>query len=151
MAKARAQMDVVRTDVQSLRAEYRATLLEAASARGAHRVPGAAARAAGTAEGERHEPRRRSTTRRATTCEEARSRLQNIHESTNRVLASLARRPAAARRTASAFRRGHGCVRRGERSIWREPWSKAPTAGVVSNMKLQVGEHVEKGARQSSA
>jgi membrane fusion protein (multidrug efflux system) len=33
VAKARARLDVVRTDMQSLRAEYRATLLEASSAR----------------------------------------------------------------------------------------------------------------------
>jgi membrane fusion protein, multidrug efflux system len=75
----------------------------------------------------------------------AQSRLKSIHESTNRVLAGLLGDPqlpaerhpryleAKAARDAAAVDLARTQV-------------KAPTAGVVSNMKLQVGEHVEKGA-----
>jgi membrane fusion protein (multidrug efflux system) len=71
--------------------------------------------------------------------------LKSIHESTNRVLAGLLGDPqlpaerhpryleAKAARDAAAVDLARTHVR-------------APTAGVVSNMKLQVGEHVEKGA-----
>jgi membrane fusion protein, multidrug efflux system len=50
--KAQAQMDVVRTEVQALRAEYRSK-----RSQGAHRLPHQAIRPSGAVEAERHEPR----------------------------------------------------------------------------------------------
>jgi membrane fusion protein (multidrug efflux system) len=143
VARARAQMDVVRTDVQSLRIEYRATLLDAASAE--ERIAFLAKQL------ERQELLKEKGMSRADVydeakhnLEEARSRLKNIHESTNRVLAALLGEPqlpaerhprfveAKAAYDAATVDLAHTVV-------------KAPAAGVVTNMKLQVGEHVEKG------
>jgi membrane fusion protein, multidrug efflux system len=144
VAKARAQMDVVRTDVQSLRAEYRATLLDATAAE--ERISFLARQL------ERQELLKEKGMSRADVydearhnLEEARTRLKNIHESSNRVLAGLLGEPqlpaerhprfaeAKAAYDAATVDLGHTVV-------------KAPTAGVVTNMKLQVGEHVEKGS-----
>jgi membrane fusion protein (multidrug efflux system) len=143
-SKARAQMDVVRTDLQSLRAEYRSTLLDAAAAE--ERIAFLARQL------QRQELLKEKGMSRADVydearhnLEEARSRLQNIHEMTNRVLASLLGDPhlpaerhprfveAKAALDAATVDLAHTVVR-------------APAAGVVSNMRLQVGEHVEKGA-----
>jgi len=144
VAKASAQMEVVRTDVQQLRAEYRATLQEAVEAE--DRI------AFLTRQLERQERLKEQGMSRADVYDEAKhnlhvaqSRLKSIHESTNRVLAGLLGDPqlpaerhpryleAKAARDAAAVDLARTHVR-------------APTAGVVSNMKLQVGEHVEKGA-----
>jgi membrane fusion protein (multidrug efflux system) len=144
VARARAQMDVVRTDVQSLRVEYRATLLDASSAE--ERIAFLAKQL------ERQELLKEKGMSRADVydeakhnLEEARSRLKNIHESTNRVLAGLLGDPqlpaerhprfveAKAAYDAATVDLAHTVV-------------KAPAAGVVTNMKLQVGEHVEKGS-----
>jgi len=144
VARARAQMDVVRTDVQSLRVEYRATLLDASSAE--ERIAFLAKQL------ERQELLKEKGMSRADVydeakhnLEEARSRLKNIHESTNRVLAGLLGDPqlpaerhprfveAKAAYDAATVDLAHAVV-------------KAPAAGVVTNMKLQVGEHVEKGS-----
>ena len=57
VARAEAQMAVVRTEVDGLRAEHRVALADAAEAAGAHRLPRAPARAAGEAQGARHGPR----------------------------------------------------------------------------------------------
>jgi len=144
VARARAQMDVVRTDVQSLRVEYRATLLDASSAE--ERIAFLAKQL------ERQELLKEKGMSRADVydeakhnLEEARSRLKSIHESTNRVLSSLLGDPqlpaerhprfveAKAAYDAATVDLAHTVV-------------KAPAAGVVTNMKLQVGEHVEKGS-----
>jgi membrane fusion protein (multidrug efflux system) len=144
VARARAQMDVVRTDVQSLRVEYRTTLLDAASAE--ERIAFLAKQL------ERQELLKEKGMSRADVydeakhnLEEARSRLKTIHESTNRVLASLLGDPqlpaerhprfveAKAAYDAATVDLAHAVV-------------KAPAVGVVTNMKLQVGEHVEKGS-----
>jgi membrane fusion protein (multidrug efflux system) len=144
VARASAQMEVVRTDVQSLRAEYRSTLQEAVEAQ--DRIGFL------TRQLERQEKLKEQGMSRADVYDEAKhnlhvaqSRLQTIHEATNRVLAGLLGDPnlpverhpryleAKAMRDAAALDVGRTQV-------------KAPTAGVVSNMKLQVGEHVEKGS-----
>ncbi len=144
VAKAGAQMEVVRTDVQSLRSEYRSTLQEAIEAE--DRIDFL------TRQLERQERLKEQGMSRADVYDEARhnlhvaqSRLQTIHESTNRVLAGLLGDPqlpaerhpryleAKAARDTAALDLARAQVR-------------APTPGVVSNMKLQVGEHVEKGA-----
>jgi membrane fusion protein (multidrug efflux system) len=144
VAKARAQLDVVRTDMQSLRAEYRATLLEASSAQ--ERIEFLARQL------ERQELLKEKGMSRADiydearhNLEEARSRLQTIHESTNRVLASLAGDPQLPAERHPRFLEAKAAYDAAAVDLARTV-VKAPTAGVVSNMKLQAGEHVEKGA-----
>jgi membrane fusion protein (multidrug efflux system) len=144
VAKAAAQMEVVRTDVQSLRAEYRATLQEAVEAE--ERIAFLARQL------ERQERLKEQGMSRADVYDEARhnlhvaqSRLKSIHESTNRVLAGLlgdAQLPAERhpRYLEAKAARDTAAVDLARTQV------KAPTAGVVSNMKLQVGEHVEQGA-----
>ncbi len=119
---ARAQMDVVRTDVQSLRAEYRATLQEAAEVRS--RIDFLEKQLArqeylkekGMSRGDTYDEARHNV-------DAARRRLDSIREKSNRVIAELSAMLDLSRALI-----------------------KAPFAGVVSNMKLQVGEFVEKGA-----
>jgi membrane fusion protein (multidrug efflux system) len=88
VAKASAQMEVVRTDVQSLQAEYRATLQEAVEAE--DRIGFL------TRQLERQERLKEQGMSRADVYDEARhnlhvaqSRLKSIHEVTNRELAGL--------------------------------------------------------------
>ena len=146
LARARAQMDVVRTDVQSLRAEYRETLLEATEARERIDFLDASARAPGAPQGERHEPRATPTTRRATTSKSRAARLESVEEThqprARRTWRAIPSCPSSAIRATS--RRRRPTMR--APSIWRAREVKAPAAGVVSNMKLQLGEFVEKGA-----
>jgi membrane fusion protein (multidrug efflux system) len=144
VAKARAQLDVVRTDMQSLRAEYRATLLEASSAQ--ERIAFLARQL------ERQELLKEKGMSRADVydearhnLDEARSRLQTIHEGTNRVLASLAGDPQLPAERHPRFLEAKAAYDAAAVDLARSV-VKAPTAGVVSNMKLQAGEHVEKGA-----
>ncbi|HEV8646986.1 MAG TPA: biotin/lipoyl-binding protein, partial [Burkholderiales bacterium] len=89
---ARAQMDVVRTDVQSLRAEYRATLQEAAEARS--RIEFLEKQLArqeylkekGMTRGDTYDEARHNA-------EAAKRRLDSIREKTNRVIAELSGNP----------------------------------------------------------
>jgi membrane fusion protein (multidrug efflux system) len=144
VSRARAQMDVVRTDVQSLRAEYRGMLLEAAEAQ--ERISFLARQL------ERQEMLKERGMSRADVYDEARhnllvarSRLENIHERTNRVLASLAGDPQLPAERHPRFAEAKAAFDAAQVDLARTRVT-APTAGVVSNMKLQVGEHVEKGA-----
>jgi membrane fusion protein (multidrug efflux system) len=143
LSKARAQMDVVRTDVQSLRAEYRGTLLEAAQAR--ERI------AFLERQLERQELLKERGMSRADVYDEAhhnlllaRSQLKSIHESTNRVLASLLGDPDLPAERHPRFVEAKAAYDAAAMDVART-LVKAPAAGVVSNMKLQVGEHVETG------
>jgi membrane fusion protein (multidrug efflux system) len=77
--------------------------------------------------------------------QEARSRLQNIHESTNRVLAGLLGDPQLPAERHPRFVEAKGAYDAAAVDLGRTV-VRAPTAGVTTNMKLQVGEHVEKGA-----
>ncbi|HTO43760.1 MAG TPA: HlyD family secretion protein [Burkholderiales bacterium] len=141
--RARARMDVVRTELQSLHAEYRETLLERAEAH--DRIDFLARQL------ERQELLKEKGMSRADVYDEARLNLQvarahlaAVEERINRVVASLAGDPrqpterhpryaeAKAAYEAAAVDLAHVQV-------------KAPAAGVVSNLKLQRGEHVEKG------
>jgi membrane fusion protein (multidrug efflux system) len=144
VAKASAQMEVVRTDVQSLRAEYRATLQEAAEAE--DRI------AFLTRQLERQELLKEKGMSRADVYDEAKhnlhvaqSRLKSIHESTNRVLASLLGDPQLPAELHPRYLEAKAMRDTAAVDLARTQ-VRAPTAGVVSNMKLQVGEHVEKGA-----
>ncbi len=143
-AKAHAQMEVVRTDVQSLRAEYRATLQEAAEAQ--DRIGFL------TRQLDRQEKLKEQGMSRGDVYDEAKhnlhasqSRRKSIEESTNRVLAGLLGDPNLPAERHPRFLEAKAAYDSAAVDLARTQ-VRAPTAGVVSNMKLQVGEHVERGA-----
>jgi len=141
---AKAQMEVVRTDVLSMRAEYRATLQEAAEARS--RIDFLEKQLA------RQEYLKEKGMTRGDTYDEARqavvaakSRLENIRERTNRVLANLSGDPNLPPERSPRYAEARAAWDAAMLDMTRS-FIRAPFAGVVSNMKLQVGEYVEKGA-----
>ena len=141
---AKAQMEVIRTDVLSMRAEYRATLQEAAEARS--RIDFLEKQLA------RQEYLKERGMTRGDTYDEARqavvaakSRLENIRERTNRVLANLSGDPNLPPERSPRYAEARAAWDAAMLDMTRS-FIKAPFAGVVSNMKLQVGEYVEKGA-----
>ena len=144
VAGARAQMEVVKTDVQSLRAEYRATLQEAAEARS--RIEFLAKQM------ERQERLKEKGMTRGDTYDEARHnleaakrRLDSIREKTNRVVAELSGSPNTPVERLPRYAEAQSSYDAAMLDLARAQ-VKAPFAGVVSNMRLQVGEYVEKGA-----
>ena len=138
-------MDVVRTDVQSLRAEYRATLLEATEAR--ERIDFL------TRQLERQELLKEKGMSRADVYDEARHNLEVARTPAGRTstraptacCASLVGDPQLPAERHPRYVEAKAAYDAAAVDLARTQ-VKAPTAGVVSNMKLQVGEHVEKGA-----
>lgn len=144
VAGARAQMDVVRTTVQSLRAEYRATLQDAAEARS--RIEFSEKQLArqeylkekGMTRGDTYDEARQNL-------EVAKRRLASIRERTNRVIAELSGDPDKPVERLPRYAEARAAYDAAMLDLSRAE-IKAPFAGVVSNLKLQVGEYVEKGA-----
>jgi membrane fusion protein (multidrug efflux system) len=144
VAGARAQMDVVRTDVQSLRAQYRATLQDAAEARS--RIDFLEKQLArqeflkekGMTRGDTYDEARHNV-------EAAKRRLDGIREQTNRVIAELSGNPDTPVERLPRYAEARAAYDAAMLDLSRAV-IKAPFAGVVSNLKLQVGEFVEKGA-----
>jgi len=141
---ARAQMDVVRTDVQSLRAQYRATLQDAAEARSGidflekQLVRQEYLKEKGMTRGDTYDEARHNL-------EAAKRRLDSIREKTNRVIAELSGNPDTPVERLPRYAEARAAYDAAMLDLSRA-LIKAPFAGVVSNMKLQVGEYVEKGA-----
>lgn len=143
VARARAQMDVVRADVQSRRAEYRATLQEQAEAR--ERIEFL------VKQFERQERLREKGMTRLDTYEEARHnvdaarrRLEAVREKTNRVLADLSGNPGLQPEQHPRYAEAQAAYNAAMHDLARSE-VRAPKPGVVSNMRLQVGEFVDKG------
>jgi membrane fusion protein (multidrug efflux system) len=141
---ARAQMEVVRSDVQQLRAEYRATLQEAAEGR--ERIEFL------TRQFERQERLKEKGMTRGDTYDEAhhnleaaKRRLDSIHEKTNRVLAAMSGDPNQPVERMPRYVEARAAYDAAMLDLSRAQ-IKAPVAGVISNMKLRVGEFVERGA-----
>jgi len=142
-AGARAQMDVVRSEVLSLRAEYRATLLERAEVE--EQIAFLARQL------ERQEALKERGMSRADVYDEAkhklslaRRRLDSVQEQTNRVVASLGGDPNLVPERHPRYVEAKAQYDAAVLDISRTQ-VKAPVDGVVSNMKLQVGEYVERG------
>jgi len=141
---ARAQMEVVRSDAQQLRAEYRATLQEAAEARS--RIDFLVKqlerqeylKEKGMSRGDTYDEARHNV-------EAARRRLDTINEKSNRVRAALQGNPDLSAERLPRYMEARAAYDAAMLDL-RRAEIKAPFAGVVSNMKLQVGEFVEKGA-----
>lgn len=144
VAGAQAQMDVVRTDVQSLRAEYRATLQEAAETRS--RIDFLLKQLArqeylkekGMSRGDTYDEAHHSV-------EAARRRLDSIREKTNQVLAGLSGDPKLPAERHPRFAEARAAYDAAMLELSRTE-IRAPVAGVVSNMTLRTGEFVQKGA-----
>lgn len=142
--KAKAQMEVVRTEVRSLRAEYRATLMEGQEAR--QRI-GFLNRQI-----ERQGRLRELGMMRADQFDETqldlaatRRRVASIEERANRVLANLAGDPQLPEEQHPKYLEAKTALDAAQMDLTRTLVS-APVAGVVSNLKLRVGEYVAKGA-----
>jgi membrane fusion protein (multidrug efflux system) len=142
--KARAQMDVVLSDVRSLRSEYRATVLEASEAE--ERIEFL------TRQLERQERLKEKGMSRGDQYDEAvhnleaaRRRLDSIREKANRVLTSLNGDPNLPGERHPRYGEAKAVYDAAMFDLSRTQ-IRAPVAGVISNMKLQVGEFVEQGA-----
>ena len=144
MDGAKARMDVIRTDVLSMRAEYRATLQEAAEARSRidflekQLVRQEYLKEKGMTRGDTYDEARQAVVG-------AKSRLENIRERTNRVLANLSGDPNLPPERSPRYAEARAAYDAASLDMARS-FVKAPFKGVVTNMKLQVGEYVEKGA-----
>ena len=142
-ARARAQMDLVRTEVQSLRADYRATVLERAEAR--ERIEFLARQVERlTSLRERGMVRLDVFDEAQHNLQVARMRLATVEERLNRVLASLNGNPNLPAEQHPRYAAARAAYDEAALNIARTE-VRAPAGGVVSNMRLQPGEHVQRG------
>ncbi len=143
MRRAQAQMDMVRADVDSLKAGYRAAMLEKREAK--ERIVYLAKQL------ERQKTLKKHGMGRADKFDEAhhnldvsRVRLASVEERINTVLASLLNNPSLPPERHPRYVEAQ--ARYEEASIGLQDTNVyAPASGVVSNMKLQRGEYVDKG------
>jgi membrane fusion protein, multidrug efflux system len=143
VARAEAEMAVVRTTLEGLRVEHRVALAEAAEAQ--ERI-GFLARQLERQQKlkERGMGLEASFDEARHNLEAARRRLESAHEKAARVLAALGgdlKRPPEAHPSFLAAR----AARDAGRDELARVRVVAPAAGIVSNMRLQVGERVERG------
>jgi membrane fusion protein, multidrug efflux system len=143
VARAEAQMAVVRTEIEGLRAEHRVALADAAEAEERIKFLAlqlerqAKLKASGIGIEASFDEARHNL-------EAARRRLESARERAARVLTALggdARAPAHAHPSFLAAR----AARDAGRDELARVRVVAPAAGIVSNMRLQIGERVERG------
>ncbi|HJT61901.1 MAG TPA: HlyD family efflux transporter periplasmic adaptor subunit, partial [Burkholderiales bacterium] len=143
VARAEAEMAVVRTAVEGLRGEYRVALADAAEAE--ERIGFLARQLERQAKlKERGMGLEASFDEARHNLEAARRRLESAREKAARVLAALsgdARLPVEAHPSFIAAR----AARDAGRDELARVRVVAPAAGIVSNMRLQAGERVERG------
>jgi membrane fusion protein (multidrug efflux system) len=144
VARAESQISVTRTEIETLRSEYRGALLEAEEA--AERIPFL----------QRQFERQRLMKEKGMSREDmydeaqnnletARKRLATLRERAQRVLAGLDGKPDAPAERHPRFLQATSALDAAKLDLARTRVA-APAAGVVSNFKLQPGEHVERGA-----
>ena len=143
IARTDAQMAVVRTDLDSLRAEHRVTLAETVEAEA--RIDFL------TRQLERQQRLKERGMTRDDAVDEARhnldaarARLVAVKERTARVLASLGGDPAMPATRHPRYLEAQAARNAAQLDVARTRVT-APAAGVVSNMKLQAGEFVSRG------
>ena len=142
--RAEAQLAVTRTEIETLRSEYRSALLEAEEAE---------ARIAFLARQlERQRRLKEKGMSREDLYDEAQHNLDTAHkrlgaarERASRALAGLDGRPGAPAERHPRYLQALAALDSARLDLARTRIA-APTAGVLSNMKLQPGEHVERGA-----
>ena len=142
--RAQAQMDMVRSDVQSLKAEYRATMLDKREA--LEQI------AYLQKQLERQITLKEYGMGRADQFDEAQHnlevakvRLASVEERINRVLAGLLGDPSLPPERHPRFLEAKAAYDEAGLGL-KDSNVYAPASGVVSNMKLQPGEYVNKGA-----
>jgi membrane fusion protein (multidrug efflux system) len=143
VARSEAQMAVVRTEVEGLRAEHRVALAEAAEAE--ERIGFLTVQLQRQAKlKERGMGLESSYDEARHNLEAARRRLEGAREKSSRVLAALGGNAAIPAQEHPSFR-----AARAARDSGRDELARvrvvAPAGGVVSNMRLQTGERVERG------
>lgn len=142
--RSRARLDVIRTEVASLRAEYRATLLQADETR--ERIQflqrqferQGKLKEYGMIRGDVYDEARLNL-------DVARRQLATVGESANRVLANLSGNPNLAPEKHPRFAEAKTLLDEAMMDLERTRIT-APAAGVVSHMKLRVGEYADTGA-----
>lgn len=143
LERAVAQMNVIRTDFQSLKAEYRAALREADETEEQIRFltrqfeRQAKLRESGMTRGDAYDEARHNV-------ELAKRRLVSIRERTSRVVANLAGDPNLPVERFPRYVEAKAAYDAAEMDLARTQ-VHAPSAGTISNLRLQVGEHIEKG------
>ena len=142
--RAAAQLGVTRTEIETLRAEYRTALRETEEA---------GARITFLA---RQLERQRMLKEKGMTREElyddaknnldsAEKRIASLKESSNRALAALDGKPAAPAESHPRYRQALAALEAAKLDLARTRIS-APVAGMVSNLRLRPGMHVERGS-----
>jgi membrane fusion protein (multidrug efflux system) len=141
--RAQAQMDMVRTEVQSLKAEYRATKLEKREAK--QRIAYLAKQL------ERQKTLMKHGMGRADQFDEAqhnldvaRVRLASVEERINRALAGLLGNASLPPERHPRYLEAKAAYDEAVLGL-RDSNIYAPASGVISNMKLQAGEYVDRG------
>ncbi len=141
--RAEAQMDMVRTEVQSLKAEYRATMLEKREA--TQRIAYLAKQL------ERQKTLMKHGMGRADQFDEAqhnldvaRVRLASVEERINRALAGLLGNPFLPAERHPRYLEAKAAYDEAGLGL-KDSNVYAPASGIISNMKLQAGEYVDKG------
>jgi membrane fusion protein, multidrug efflux system len=142
--RARARLDVIRTEVASLRAEYRAIRLQADETR--ERIVflqrqlerQTKLKEYGMSRGDVYDEARLNL-------DVARRQIATVEESANRVLANLSGNPQLAPEQHPRFAEAKTQLDEAQMDLDRTIVT-APAAGTVSNMKLRVGEYADTGA-----
>ena len=141
--RAEAQMDMVRTEVQSLKAEYRATMLEKREA--TQRIAYLAKQL------ERQKTLMKHGMGRADQFDEAQHnldvakvRLASVEERINRALAGLLGNPYLPAEKHPRYLEARAAFDEAGLGL-KDSNIYAPASGIISNMKLQAGEYVDKG------
>jgi len=143
MRRAQAQMDMVRADVDSLKAGYRSAILERREAQ--EQIVYLAKQL------ERQKQLKKHGMGRADQYDEARHnldvaqvRLASVEERINTVLASLLNNPALPPERHPRYVEARARYQEAANGL-EDTQVYAPASGVVSNMKLQAGEYVDQG------
>lgn len=143
VARAQAQIALARTEIETLRSEYRSAQADAAEAQ--ERIPFL----------ERQFDRQRLMKEKGmsredqfdesqNTLETAKKRLAAMRERTNRALASLDGKPDSPSERHPRFAAAQAALETANLDLARTR-VVAPAPGVLSNLKLQPGEYVERG------
>lgn len=148
VARARAGLDVIRTEVSSLRAEHRATLVSGAETRERIRFlekqleRQAKLKEYGMTRGDAYDEARLNL-------EVARRQLASVQESANRVVANLSGDPNLPAERHPRYAEAQTLLDEALMNLERTR-ILAPASGTISNMKLRVGEFATAGTPQFS-
>jgi membrane fusion protein (multidrug efflux system) len=141
--RARAQMDMVRSDVQTLKAEYRATRLEKREAE--QQITYLEKQLARQVALQEHGMGRADQFDEAQhNLDVAKVRLASVEERINRALAGLLGNPTLPPEQHPRFLEAMAAFDEAGLGL-KDSHIYAPASGVISNMKLQSGEYVNKG------